>query len=75
MMTTYLGSVDGHDLICSKVAAKAIWQFITGSNVDHGNEANIIATMWALHSGDKGTVLDMRTMNGKTKDEAFDPFF
>ena len=75
VMTAYLGSVIGPDLICSKAAAKAIWQFITGSNVDHGDESTVIAAMWAMHSGDKGIVLDMRTMNGKTKDAAFDPFF
>ena len=75
VMTAYLGSAAGLDLICIKAAANAIWQFIIGSNVDHGDESTIIAAMWALHSGDKGIVLDMRTMNGKTKDEAFDPFF
>ncbi len=74
MITTYFRSVIGHDLICSKVAAIAIWQFITSSKVDHGDESNIIAAVWASDSGGKGIVLDMRTMNGKTKDEAFDPF-
>ena len=43
--------------------------------MDHGDESTINAAMWVLHSGDKGIVLDMRTMNGKTKDEAIDPFF
>jgi len=66
IMTTYLRSDVGSDLICSKAAAKVIWQFITSSNVEHGDETNIIAAMWALHSGDKGIVLDMRTMNCKT---------
>jgi hypothetical protein len=75
VMTAYLGSVVGPDLICNKAAAKAVWQFITGSNVDAGDESNIVRAMWAMHSGDKGIVLDMRTMNGKTKDPAFDPFF
>ena len=75
IMTTNLGSVDGLDLICSKAAAKATWQFIKGSNADHGDESTIITTMWALHYGDKSIVLNMRTMNGKSKDEAFDLFF
>ena len=43
--------------------------------MEHGVETNIIAVMWALHYGDKGIVLNMRIMNGKTKDKAFDPFF
>ncbi len=52
-MTTYLGSVACLDLVCSKAAANDIWQFIAGSNVDHGDESNIIATMWVLHSSDE----------------------
>ncbi len=36
--------------------------------------STIIEAMQALHYGDKGIVLDMRTMNAKIEDEAFDPF-
>ena len=45
--------------------------------MDHGDESTIVATMWAWHSSDTCIiVLNMRNMNGKTKDEVlFDPFF
>ena len=69
-----MGAVVLPDFISSKVAAKAIWMFITGSNLESGDEANAIMALWVLNSGDKGVVLDMREMNGKTKDVAYDPF-
>jgi hypothetical protein len=75
VMTAYMGAVVGPDLISSKMAAKAVWQFITGSSVHNGSEDNIIAAMWALHCCDKDIVMDMRTMNGKAKDDAFVPFW
>jgi len=75
IMTTYMGAVVGPDFICSKMAARAVWQFITGSSVDVGTEDKVIAAMWALNSSDKDIVMDMRTMNGKTKDSAFVPFW
>ena len=74
-MTTYFGNVVHLDFIGSKAAAKAIWQFITGNNVDAGNDAFVIASMWALNSCDQGIVLDLRSMNGgATKNHAFEPF-
>ena len=75
VMTTYMGAVVGPDFISNKLAAKAVWQFITGNNVDAGNDAYVIAAMWALNSCDQGIVLDMRSMNGATKNPAFEPFW
>ena len=34
----------------------------------------MVAAMWALDSGDKDIVLDMRAMNGTTKGNDFVPF-
>ncbi len=75
VMSTYLGAIVGPDFIHSKCAAKAVWQFITGCSVDAGCGGNAIAATWALHSCDKGIVMDMRAMNGKTKDPAYDHFW
>ena len=74
-MTTYLGAVVSPDFISTKVAAKAIWQFITCYIIEAGNKVNVIAARWALNSGDKDIVMDMRAMNVKTKDHAFVPFW
>jgi len=74
-LTAYMGAVFRPDFISSKVVANAIWMFITGSNLESGDEANAITALWVLNSGDKGIVLDMREMNGKTKDVAYDPFW
>ncbi len=57
----------GPDVINSKAAAKAVWQFITGSSVDASNDEQVINALWALHSGNKDLVLDMRAMNGSRK--------
>jgi hypothetical protein len=73
-MTAYLESVVHPDFIGSKVAARAVWQFITGDNVYSGNDASVIAALWALYSCDKGVIFDMRAMNGASKDPCFYPF-
>jgi len=73
-MATYMGVVVGLDYISSKMEAKVVWRFITCSSVDTSSQDNIIAAMWALHCGDKDILMDMRTMNGKVKDNAFVPF-
>ena len=75
VMTTYLGAVVNADFINSKAAAKAVWIYITGSNVEADYKENVIAAHWALCCGDKDVVLDMRAMSGKKKDEAYDPFW
>ncbi len=72
--TAYLGSIVHPDFIGSKAAAKVVWQFITGDTMHDGNDATVIAASWALSSCDQGTVLDMRAMNGATRDASFDPF-
>jgi hypothetical protein len=74
-MTTYWNTVVHPDFIGSKDVANAIRQFITGNNVDASNDASVIVTMWALNSCDQGIVLDMRSMNGATKNPAFEPFW
>ncbi len=73
-MTAYLGFVVHPDFIGTKAAAKAVWQFITGDTVQLGRNESEIAALWALNSCDQGVILDMRAMNGATKDPAFDPF-
>jgi len=45
VLTTYMGAVVLPDFISSKVAAKAIWMFITGSNLESGDEANAIMAL------------------------------
>ena len=75
VMTAYLGHVVHPDFIGSKAAARAVWQFITGDNVDSGNDACGIAALWALNSCDKGVIVDMRAMSGATKDACYDPFW
>ncbi len=74
-MTIYLGSVVHPDFVGSMTTTKAVWQFITGGNVDSGNDASGIPALWALNSCDKGAVSDMRAMNGLTKYYRFDPFW
>jgi hypothetical protein len=70
-----LGSIVHPDFIGSKAAARAVWQFITGDTVHDGKDSNGIAAMMALSTCDKGVVLDMRAMNGATRDPSFDHFW
>jgi hypothetical protein len=57
------------------MAAKTDWQFVTCSTVDACGEDNNTIAKWGLHSSYKDIVLDMRTINGKTGDNAFVPFW
>jgi hypothetical protein len=70
-----MGAVVRPNFISSKVVAKTIRMFITGSHLESEDEANAITALWVLNSGDKGIFLDMREMNGKTKDVDYNSFW
>jgi hypothetical protein len=74
-MTAYLGTIVSPDFIGTKAGAKAVWQFITGDNIDKTKEKSVIYAIFSLYSCELGVILDTRAMNGKTKDLAFDPFW
>jgi len=75
--STYLAAVVNRNFVSSTSAAQAIFEFITGDQMDTHINCEIVteAARYALNCHDSDIIVDMRKLNARPKHNTFDKFW
>jgi hypothetical protein len=76
--SAYLATVVNKSFISSTSAAQALYEFVTGDFMPSSSMLSpdsLAAAKFALNCQDPDIIVDLRKLNGRPKNQLFDPFW